>query len=94
MRGVIKGCPLTCFCFALAFDPFLNWFELAIIQHNKGIVRACADDVGSAVKSLEHLPTMASIFKFARPLAGFTLKFRKCYLVPVRPWSDDLEATI
>ena len=37
---------------------------------------------------------MASIFKFARLLAGLALKFRKCCLVPVRPWSGDRAATM
>ena len=38
MSGVIQGCPLASFCFAIVFDPFLNMFDLDIIKQKLGIV--------------------------------------------------------
>ncbi len=93
LRGVIQGCPLAAFCFVLAFDPFLNWFDHIVVKKGLGVVRACTDDVGAALSSIKVLPTMASIFRFAHLLAGLAIKFKKCVLVPVGPWSADLAAS-
>ncbi len=89
LRGVIQRCPLAAFCFVLAFGPFLSWMNFAVVQRGLGYVRACADDVGCALSSIEVLPTIAAIFNFARLLAGLAVKFHKCRVVPVRPWSSD-----
>ena len=87
LSGVIQGCPLASFCFVIAFDPFLNLFRRSIVDKGKGLVRACADDVGAVFKSVEVLPAASSIFKLAGSLAGLHIKISKCAVVPLRPWS-------
>ncbi len=90
LSGVIQGCPLASFCFIVAFDPFLNLFDLLVVQKKMGVIRACADDVGCALVSLGVLPKVAAIFKLAKTFAGLTIKFPKSTVVPLRPWSNSL----
>ena len=92
--GVIQGCPLASFCFVVAFDPFLNLFDLTIEQKGLGIVRACADDVGCSLSSIDILPKVTTIFKFAKVLAGLHIKFIKSAIVPVTKWSATLASEI
>ena len=91
---MIQGCPLASFCFVVAFDPFLNLFDLTIEQKELGIIRACADDVGCALSSIDILPKVATIFKFAKVLAGLRIKFVKSAVVPVAEWSSTLASEI
>ena len=53
--GVLQGDPLSGLLFVLCMHPFLCSFEARIEQLNKGVVRACADDVGAALSRLSHL---------------------------------------
>ena len=94
MSGVIQGYSLASFCIVTAFDPFLNMFDRVIIKEKLGIVRACADDAGFALTSLEVLLKVASVFKMARLLAGLTLKFKKCTIVPSCKWQPSLQDDI
>ena len=81
--GVIQGCPLAAFIFALCFDPVLRQMELAV-SPSGGVVRACADDLGSALRGLESLRVLAEIYGDASLAAGLTVKLPKCALVPLR----------
>ena len=84
--GVIQGCPLASFCFVISFDPFLNLFDRIIEKKNLGIVRACADDVGCALYSIEALPKVATVFRLAERFAGLIVKPKKSAIVPVTKW--------
>ena len=64
-------------------DPFLWLFQAAIDFKGYGITRACADDVGMAIRSISHLTSVFPIFVFARRVAGLTLKPKKIVIVPV-----------
>ena len=92
--GVIQGCPLASFCFVLAFDPFLNLFDRIVEEKKHGAVRACADDVGFALTSLNILPKVATVFKLAKRLAGLAVKFKKSCIVPLCAWSPSVSETI
>ena len=61
LSGVIQGCPLASFCFVVAFDPFLNLFDSLVVKSELGVVRACADDVGCAIVSLDILSRLAAV---------------------------------
>ena len=82
LSGVLQGCPASAMLFNLALDPFLAAFERALDFGNKGIVRACADDVSFALCRLAHLPLLFPIFSAAEHLAGLCLKPRKCKIIP------------
>ena len=77
MSGIIQGCPLAGTCFALALDPFLSKLKIRIQDQGLGFIRACADDIGGAIRSVHVLPKLAAIFKEAHALAGLGLKLKK-----------------
>jgi hypothetical protein len=81
--GVLQGCPASAFCFDISLDPFLEAFQKEIADKNRGIVRACADDIGAALADIKYLSVLYPIFCQARVLAGLTLKPIKCVLVPL-----------
>ena len=81
--GVLQGCPLSGSCFALCMDPFLREFETNLEDQESGIVRACADDVGAAVKARQSLCTLHNTFQAAAQLGGLHLTIKKCVLVVV-----------
>jgi len=43
--GVLQGCPLSGWLYAIATSPFVAHFDEAIDQQDKGVTRVCADDV-------------------------------------------------
>ena len=47
------------------------------------ISRACADDIGQALRALAHLKISFPIFQMAKRFAGLTLKPSKCKLIPL-----------
>eukprot|EP00959_Pyramimonas_sp_CCMP1952_P432152 9049798-Pyramimonas_sp.AAC.1 len=49
----------------------------------RGVIRACADDVGAALRVLVHLRRLKRIFDLSRKLAGLALKVSKCFIVPL-----------
>ena len=65
LSGVIQGCPGSAFLFDVALDPFLAAFEKILELAGRGILRACADDIGVAVKSLSAFKYMFPIFNLA-----------------------------
>ena len=64
--GVVQGCPLSGSLFALAMDPFLCLFDNIFFSRDKGVVRACADDIGAAFKSINELHNCKGIFTLAK----------------------------
>ena len=60
----------------------------AIREGNKGIVRACADDIGICLARLKHLQVISPIFILAEELAGLKLKPVKCVIVPLCELSE------
>jgi hypothetical protein len=83
LSGIIQGCPLAGTCFALAIDPFLSKFKQEIEDRGLGIIRACADDIGAALRSVTVLPKIAETFKNAEVLAGLTLNLKKTNFLPL-----------
>ena len=52
LSGVLQGCPLSGMLFDVALDPFLRWFDAVVRPDIDGVIRACADDIGGAIKAL------------------------------------------
>jgi endonuclease/exonuclease/phosphatase family metal-dependent hydrolase len=95
--GVLQGCNASAFLFDCVLDPFLEAFSEFITQNpnansspaHRGIIRACADDIGAALLSLKGLKYMEPIFDLAEQLAGLTLKPSKCVLIPISARFDE-----
>ena len=63
--GVLQGCPASATLFILCVDPFLHHFELSLVPKDKGMIRACADDIGAALSDFRVLKKNVPCF-FAR----------------------------
>ena len=94
LSGVLQGCPGSAFLFNNSLDPFLALMDRNIRESNKGIVRACADDISACLSRLKHLNVLAPIFDHAASLAGLNLKAVKCVLVPLCHFSDRVKKDI
>ena len=79
--GVLQGCPASAFVFDVSLDPFLVAFDVQVAQAGRGLVRACADDVGAALASYRHLEYLFPIFARAKDIAGLVLNPPKCNIV-------------
>ena len=80
--GVVRGCPLSCLLFAVLLDPFLRAISALIDDKGDAVTRACADDIGAAVRGIQALKKFSSLFKAMRWASGLQLGFAKCCVVP------------
>ena len=77
--------------FALVIDPFLRCMKATIQDNGLAQVRACADDVGAALKNIGVLRLFEPIFQTAAETANLQLKPKKCVVVPT---STIVDATL
>ncbi|CAK0860694.1 unnamed protein product, partial [Prorocentrum cordatum] len=88
--GIVQGCPGSGFLFAVAADPFMLDFDWSINRRALGLVRACADDVGAAIRTIRALKIFFRIFRAAARVAALVLKPSKCKIVPLcGPFSEE-----
>ena len=92
--GVLQGCPASAFLFNNAIDPFLTNFDNILREHNAGIVRACADDIGITLKRLKRLQLIHPIYSDCKDLGGLALKPIKCVFVPLCEFTNEVQASI
>ena len=60
-----------------------------------GIVRACADDIGAALSSINGLSVLQPVFQLASVSAGLRLKPSKCIVIPVfGEFSEDAKRAV
>jgi len=83
LSGIIQGCPLAGSLFALLLDPFLAAMRQALGHDSNGIVRACADDIATALPSINTLKRLYPIFLQAERFASLCLQTSKTCIVPV-----------
>lgn len=89
--GVLQGCPLSATLFVMCINPFLEHMDQSVVARNLGVIRACADDIGAALKSFQYLRKLALVFEWAKNIANLTLKPAKCKLIPSSlPFSPEL----
>jgi hypothetical protein len=78
LSGILQGCPLSGTLFVFVIDPLLWMFRCHL---NKAIIRACADDVGAALRRLSDLATLHKLFSEFRSVSLLTLKPTKCVII-------------
>eukprot|EP00959_Pyramimonas_sp_CCMP1952_P072189 1507617-Pyramimonas_sp.AAC.1 len=60
--------------------------EISIARVHRGLVRACADDIGAIVWQRDGWRHLGRIFKLAEIFGALVLKYRKCVAAPL--WAD------
>lgn len=81
--GVLQGCPLSGALFVVCLNPFLEGMERAMAANRAGVVRACADDIGAALRCVSSLSLLSPFFALAERAAGLVVKPPKCNVVPI-----------
>ena len=81
LGGVKTGCPLSSILFLLCVNPFIDVVILRCDQPKLSVTRICADDFGSALRSLSVLKIQAPVSFLAARCAGLHLKPSKCVLI-------------
>ncbi len=66
LRGVLQGFPLSGYLFAWAIDPTLAELQSRLDARGLAVTRACADDVGAAVRALTTFRIFEDIFSWTR----------------------------
>ena len=94
LSGVLQGCPGSAFLFNNSIDPFLLLMHNSLREGNRGISRACADDIGVCLARLSSLALLTPIFSAAKSMAGLSLKAPKCILVPLCRFSPKVARDI
>ena len=80
--GVLQGCPLSGFLFAMGIDPFLTWVYIVLELPGLATIRACADDLGASLRRLSALLILFPVFRVVGLVTGLDLKPRNCVLIP------------
>ncbi|CAK0850757.1 unnamed protein product, partial [Prorocentrum cordatum] len=81
--GIIQGCALSGSLYAIASSTFLYHLVRVIEEAGRGLARACADDIGGTLKSIEDLAWVALAMREAELVANLVLKIQKCHIVPL-----------
>ena len=81
LGGAKTGCPLSSILFLLCCNPFIDLVLRLSDGPKLSVTRICADDFGSALKSLLTSKYQAPIFNLAARCAGLHLKPSKCVLI-------------
>jgi len=81
LSGVLQGCTASGFLFDMGIDPFLQMMDEQVAGHGRGIVRACADDIGAALRDYRELRYLYEPFQIAESCAGLTLQPKKCKII-------------
>ena len=83
LSGVIPGCPFSGMLFVFVLDPFLHAVEILLDMLGHSTTRACADDIGAAITSLQHLRVFFSLFKVLRWSSDLRLSPPRCVIIPI-----------
>jgi hypothetical protein len=69
--------------FAWALDPFLKQMKADIDDRQLAVTRACAGDIGAAIRRTEALLRYRTVSVEAKAVVGLSLKPAKCVIVPM-----------
>ena len=92
LSGIIQGCPASGSVFVLSVDGFLR---LLNSLDPDTVNRAFADDIGSVIPALYHLPKYYRAFNLFEKISGLALKPKKCAIIPLgRAFTENLAKEI
>ncbi|CAK0791588.1 unnamed protein product, partial [Prorocentrum cordatum] len=93
--GIVQGCSLSGPLYAAATAPLLVDLQRQLEAPRKGIARACADDIGTAIRDILSLSILADIMLLAERSATLPLRIDKCNLVSLhKPFSKAVAAEV
>ena len=92
--SVLQGRPLSGSLFAICADSFVRELCSRVDSNNRGLIRACAEDIGQVSRSIKTLKYVAPAFAAARKVAGLAFNSVKCVIIPLAPFSDELVETL
>ena len=78
LGGVKTGCPLSSILFLLCVNPFIDLVIKNCDQPKLSVTRICADDFGSALRSLSVFKSQSKVVYLAARCAGLHLNPAKC----------------
>eukprot|EP00959_Pyramimonas_sp_CCMP1952_P396980 8317840-Pyramimonas_sp.AAC.1 len=81
--GIIQGCPASGALFAVSIAPSLQRLRAVIDRPDRGTTRACADDVGMALRLSVHLLRASRVFEEAERAANLRAKSITCTIAPL-----------
>ncbi|CAK0821360.1 unnamed protein product [Prorocentrum cordatum] len=81
--GIIQGCGWSGTLYALGTACFLLNLETVPEAQGRGLCRACADDLGLALRASAYLVYLADVMLCMEILAGLELKAPKCHIIPL-----------
>ena len=81
LSGVLQGCPLSGSLFVIVIDPLLHMFKTQLENTGLATTRACADDIGVALRQLQSLPTLCLWFQCFTRVSGLPLGPARCIIV-------------
>lgn len=81
LSGVLQGCPLSGCLLVICMDPLLKLFVEYGQKPFRSQLRACADDVGAALRKLKQLHILHQLFSEMQKASGLILKPAKCVIV-------------
>ena len=90
--------------FAIGVEPILALLQQAIgslhktfpadLRSDRGVCRACADDIGAVLRSLYILKDVANVFQSTAQLSGLHLGASKCNIIPLVPDTTGWESIL
>ena len=81
--GVLQGCTGSGSFFVIALNPILHMISQLTKLEKHERVRAFADDLAAALKSIYALKPLKLIFDIANKIANLELKIPKCVFIPL-----------
>ena len=79
--GIRQGCPLSPLIFAVIADPFLRLLSSKLDRN--GLIRACADDNGLALRNSLALQIVLEEYGKYAIFSNLKLNLKKCFVVPI-----------
>eukprot|EP00973_Karenia_brevis_P049268 6833933-Karenia_brevis.AAC.1 len=89
MRGIVQGCPLSGFLFALILDPALHLLQTIVIEPSGSKLFGCADDLAAVCTSLTILDQLTGVFFMLERAVLLQLNPSKMAFIPVNVALND-----